>query len=159
MATKTVRWIIGLAFGLVGCLVLAVYLWWHSSGAAFFKGTATNMMDGRRIGRLITASACVDSGLARNAANMSELRAKGDTIKPNMTALTAAPVFLEACMSVSQPSPELCVGIPPRTERNRSMTWAGEECRRRKVEDRDCPTMMLTLQLACEQKARLNPAG
>ena len=155
MASSTTKWIIGLTFGLIGCIILAGYLWWHSVGAAIFQNAASGMMEGRRVGRTITASVCVDSGIARQSAAVAVLRAKPDSAKPDVGALMSPTLFLQGCLMVSQPSPEMCRNVPPRTDRQRTGQWAAEECQRRKVEDRSCPAMMLGVQVYCEQKARM----
>lgn len=154
MASSTTKWIIGITFGLIGCIILAGYLWWHSTGAAIFQSAAGGMMDGRKIGRTMNASACVDSGITRQSAAIALQRAKADTTKADVGSLMAPMLFLQGCLMVAQPSPEMCRNVPARTDREGTRQWATEECRRRKVEDQSCPAIMLGVQVYCEQRAR-----
>ena len=154
MASSTTKWIIGIAFGLFGCMVLGVYLWWHSAGAALVQGVTGTMMDGRRLGKTTTAAVCVDSGVARQSAAVAVQRAKPDTAKPDIAALMAPSVFLQGCLMAAAPSPELCQDVPARTDREGSTQWADDQCKRRKIEDRSCLAVMQGVQLYCQQRAR-----
>ena len=155
MPSTTTKWIIGIAFGLFGCLVLSVFLWWHSSGSALFHGVADNMLEGRRLGKSMTATVCVDTAIARQSAAIAVQKAKGDSTKPDIAALMAPSLVLQGCLSVAQGGDELCQNVPLQNkDRQATEAWASDECRRRQAGSRDCAPIMAGVQVYCARRIR-----
>jgi hypothetical protein len=117
---------------------------------------ADNMMEGRRVGKGLAATVCVDSGMARQAAAIATQKAKGDTVKPDLTALMAPSLFTQGCLSVATGGDELCQAVPLQTkDRAATQNWAADECRRREVQDREsCLAVMANVQIYCARRGR-----
>src|SRR5689334_10170847 len=153
MASTTTKWIIGIAFGLFGCLVLSVFLWWHSSGSALVHGVADNMMEGRHLGKTVSATVCVDTAIARQGAAVAAAKAKADSTRPDIAALMAPSMLLQGCLSAAQGGDELCQNVPLQTkDRQATEAWASDECQRRRAESRSCAAILAGVQVYCARR-------
>jgi len=64
--STTVKVILGIALGLVLCVVLAAYIWWHNTGAAMYDAVARQHAGRPQGGDDRLASGCVDTMVARH---------------------------------------------------------------------------------------------
>ena len=156
MASNTMKWILGIAFGLVACLVIAVVLWWNTSGSTLVHGVIDPMRDGRRFGQGIAATVCVDTAIARQSAVLATGKARGDSATPaKVLAMMAPSVFFQGCLTSAQGSDDLCQGVPLQTnDRKQLENWAVAECRTRHAEGAGCPAIMAGLQVYCGRRGR-----
>lgn len=153
--STTVKVILGIALGLVLCVALAVYVWWHNTGSAMYDAVAGNMQEGRRIGMAISASGCVDTTVARHIVTVAARPKASDSTPPDLKALMGEPIFFGGCLSAAKPSPELCAAVPPQTDPKRGREWAKEQCEQRHASDTGCPALLLgPLQAYCGRAGR-----
>ena len=62
-------------------------------------------------------------------------------------------VFLRACLDVAAPSPQMCDGVPPRSEIIRTATWSLHECAQRGMaHSQPCTRVVQELQERCGKK-------
>jgi len=97
--------------------------------------------EGSAFGQGKSSNDCIDESLARLRASkgiLGEARIR---------------VFLKGCLDVAPPSPQMCEGVPPRSEIIRSATWSLHECAQRGMAgSQPCTRVIAELQERCRKK-------
>jgi hypothetical protein len=142
-STKLLLWIVGGFAGLFVVAIVAAAMWVSRGGGSGVMQRAMDAdADGKRLGALVDARACVDTAFAHHA------RGEGRSILGS----AAQRIFLENCLNASRPTPGLCDTVPPVREILREATWATRVCRDRRFDDMYCPGLLQELADYCGRK-------
>ena len=141
-STKLLLWIVGGFTVLFVAAFVASMIWVSHGGLAVMERAMAVDSAGKRLGALVDARACVDSGFARHG------RGAGLSIMGS----AAERIFLENCLNASRPTPGLCDTVPPAREILREATWANRVCRDRRFGDMYCPGLLQELADYCGRK-------
>jgi hypothetical protein len=130
-STKLFLWIVG-GFGTLFVLaIVAMMIVISRGGSGVLQEAANADAEGKRLGALIDAGACVDTAFARHA------RGQGRSLM----AIVAERILLQNCLSTSRPVAGLCDSVPPPTQFMKAGAWAALLCRNRRLDDFYCPQL------------------
>jgi hypothetical protein len=141
-STKLLLWIVGGFATLFIVAIVAAAIWVGRGGSGVMTRALNADADGRRLGALVDARACVDTAFARHA------RGEGLSIMGS----AAERIFFENCLNASRPTAGLCDTVPPSREILREATWASRACRDRRFQDMYCPGLLQELTDYCGRK-------
>lgn len=138
--------VIGIMFGLIVCVFALGYVWWRHNGPAMVQQTEQTYKEAQAVGRSITTAACLDTAIARHANDHSA----------SLLHQVNEQVFLEGCLRWSRETPGLCDTTPSGRgvkDLLRFATWSVDQCRRRGLQDAQCPNVLKPLQHYCARRA------
>jgi hypothetical protein len=134
---------IGIVLGLIVGIVALGYVWWRHNGAAMVQQAQQTYREGQAIGRAITTAACIDTVFARHASDHSA----------SLLHQVNEQMFFDGCLRWSRATPGLCDTIPSGhgvKDLLRFATWSVDQCRRRGLQDAQCPNVVKPLERYCE---------
>ena len=140
---RNVWLIVGLIVGLVGVASWIGLQWLQRAFTGVMAQGRQNYEEGTRLGRSLTATACLDTAFVRHA------RVPSGSMSQQIT----EGVFLEGCLHTGTPD-SLCASIPPTgnlTEMMRFSVWSVEQCRARGLTDRNCPRLFQAVSNHCRR--------
>jgi hypothetical protein len=143
-ASKRVWLIVGVMLGLVALGSWLGFRWLQRAFTGVMAEGRQYYEEGTRLGRSLTATACVDTAFARHA------RASSVSMSEQIT----EGVFLEACLRTGAPD-GLCDSIPAMgnlKEMVRFSAWSVEQCRARGLTDRNCPRLLQAVSNHCRRR-------
>ena len=141
-STKLLLFIVGGFATLFVVVVVVGVIWVSRGGSGVMQQALHAAADGKRLGALIEARACVDTAFARHA------RREGLSIMGS----AAEHVFIRGCLDASRPTPSLCDSVPRPIEIMRAASWASRACRDRGFDDVYCPGIAQELSAYCGRK-------
>ena len=141
-STKLLLWIGGGFATLVVVAVVVVVVWVSRGGSGVMQQALNADTEGKRLGALVDARACVDTAFAHHA------RGDGRTLM----GVVAERILLENCLNASRPTAGLCDSVPAVTELMRGATWGARLCHERRLEDMYCPQLPQELLAYCGRK-------
>ncbi len=142
--SKRVWLIVGLSLGLVALGSWIGFRWLQRAFTGVLAEGRQYYEEGTRLGRSLTATACLDTAFARHARASST--SMGQQITEN--------VFLEACLRTSTPN-GLCDSVPATgnlKELLRFSAWSVAQCRARGLTDRSCPRLLQSVANDCRRR-------
>jgi len=142
---RNVWLIVGLVVGLVALGSWIGVRWIGRAFTGVLAETRQYYDEGTRLGRSLTATACLDTAFAHHA------RAPNGSMGQQIT----EGVFLEACLRTGAPD-GLCDTIPPAgslTEVMKFSVWSLQQCRARGLTDRNCPRLFQAVSNHCRSGA------
>jgi hypothetical protein len=127
------------------CLFIGGTVWWFMRNKDDLVARATAARaEGTAYAPGKTNEQCVTEALRRTAA-------AGDL---ELITRTCAGFFLDACLESSEPSPDVCAGVPPSSEMMTTVAWRMKECQRRGQPDaQSCGQTLEHLQTFCTARA------
>src|SRR5260370_40630759 len=138
-STKLLLWIVG-GFGTL--LVLAIV----AGAIVVSRGGMRDAMnadtEGKRLGALIDARACLDTAFARHA------RGQGRSFM----GVVAERILLENCLRTSRPVAGLCDSVPPPAQFMKAGAWGALLCHNRRLDDFYCPQLPAEVVTYCGRK-------
>jgi len=141
-STKLLLWIVGGFAALFVVAVVAIGIWVSRSGSGVMQQAVNADAEGKRLGALIDAQACVDTAFAHHT------RGEGRSIM----GVVGERILLESCLKASRPAAGLCDSVPPASEIFKSAAWATQQCRDRKLDDPYCPQLPQEVLTYCSRK-------
>ncbi len=141
-STKLFLWIVG-GFGTLFVLaIVAVAIAVSRGGSGVMKDVVNADAEGRRLGALIDARACVDTAFAHHA------RGQGRSLM----GIVAERILLENCLRTSRPVAGLCDSVPPPGQFMKAGAWAALLCHNRRLDDFYCPQLPAEVVTYCGRK-------
>ena len=143
--SKRVWLIVGLSLGLVALGSWIGFRWLQRAFTGVMAEGRQYYEEGTRLGRSLTATACLDTAFARHA------RAPSGSMGQQIT----EGVFLEGCLRTGTPD-GLCDSIPPSGNLKQIMrfsVWSVEQCRAHGLTDRNCPRLLQPVANDCRRRA------
>lgn len=137
---KIVLIVIGVFVVILIGLGVAGYLYFTQHKEEWMKAGAAAKQEGEAFAAGKDGSQCVDEGLKRLSACAG------------LSCEITARAFVQSCMTKAAPAPQLCAGVPKRSEIIRSAKWAIDECGRRGMSgSQPCGRLMQEVQRYCEK--------
>lgn len=107
-------------------------------GREMGEGVKRSQSEGENFGRGTDDVGCLQEALARNKKNNS------------ITKIVSSNVFLATCLEKSQKTPKFCEGVPLRSNKQESKSWAEQKCREASQPGITCEAMFQVVQSYCE---------
>jgi hypothetical protein len=143
-SNRNVWLIVGVTLGLVALGSWIGFRWLQRAFTGVMAEGRQSYDEGTRLGRSLTATACLDTAFARHA------RAPSGSMGQQIT----EGVFLEGCLGTGTPD-GLCDSIPPTGNLSQMMrfsVWSVEQCRVHGLTDRNCPRLLQAVSNHCRRK-------
>jgi len=140
---RNVWLIVGLMLGLVALGSWIGVRWLQRAFTGVMAEGRQYYEEGTRLGRSLTATACLDTAFARHAHAASV----------SMSQQITEGVFLDGCLRTGAPD-GLCDTIPATgnlTEMMRFSVWSVQQCRVRGFTDRNCPRLLQAVSNHCRR--------
>jgi len=141
-STKLLLFILGGFATLFVVGVVVVVIWVSRGGSGVMQQAMKADAEGKRLGALLDAQACVDTAFAHHT------RGEGRTLM----GVVAERILLENCLTASRPTAGLCDSVPPVTAFLRAGTWATQVCHARGLDDMYCAQLPHELLAYCGRK-------
>jgi hypothetical protein len=141
-STKLLLFIVGGFATLFVVAAVVVAIWVSHGGSGVMQQALNADVEGKRLGALVDAQACVDTAFAHH------VRVEGGTLM----GVVAERILLENCLKASRPTAGLCDSVPAVTEFLRAGTWATRVCHARGLDDMYCPQLPQELLAYCGRR-------
>ncbi len=141
-STKLLLWLVGGFAALFVIAVVVIGIWVSRGGSGVMQQALNADAEGKRLGALIDAQACVDTAFAHHT------RGEGRSIM----GVVAERILLQSCLRASRPTAGLCDSVPPASEILRAGTWAARLCHARGLDDMYCPQLPQEVMAYCGRK-------
>jgi hypothetical protein len=141
-STKLLLWIVGGFAALFVIAAVVIGIWVSRGGSGVMQQAMNAGAEGKRLGALVDARACVDTAFAHHT------RGEGRTLM----GVVAERILLESCLKTSRPVEGLCDSVPRATEFIKAGMWAAVMCRDRRLNDPYCPQLPQELLSYCGRK-------
>src|SRR5258708_27439203 len=130
-STKLFLWIVGGLGTLFVLAIVAVAIAVGRGRSGVMQAAVNADAEGRRLGALIDARACVDTAFAHHA------RGQGRSLM----GVVAERILLENCLRTSRPVAGFCDSVPPPAQFMKAGAWAALLCHNRRLDDFYCPQL------------------
>jgi hypothetical protein len=124
---RTVKVLLIIGAAIIGVIILGVaglagagYYWWRHNGESLKASVRAAMAEGETAGRRTNEQGCFDQASVRIASRPGITQMIQNQIQ-NQT-------FVTTCLSVAQPTPGLCDGVPGPLEIMKSVKWKMARC-------------------------------
>ncbi len=107
-------------------------------GREMGEGVKRSQSEGENFGKGSDNAACLKEALERNKQNNS------------ITKIVSINVFLATCLKESKPTPGFCEGVPLRSDKQETKSWAAQKCREAGQSGITCEAMFQVVQSYCE---------
>ncbi len=141
-STKLLVFIVGGFATLFVVVVFVVVIWVSRGGSSVMQQALNAGAEGKRLGALVDARACVDTVFAHHT------RGEGRTLM----GVVAERILLENCLTASRPTAGLCDSVPPPTQFMKAGAWAALLCHNRRLDDLYCPQLPAEVVTYCGRK-------
>lgn len=143
--SKTVAIILSIIGGLLllGIIVVGGFVYWVYQNKGKFVQTAEQVLkDGKEFGEKTNNIGCMNEALSRHKQDKS------------LTGRISTATFLGVCLSVSDPSPGFCDGVPRDDEILKSANWRLKKCSDAGLQnDQGCQQIFGVVQKYCNRSA------
>jgi hypothetical protein len=120
---------------------VTMFLYFNQHKEEWMKASSAAKQEGQAYGEGKDANQCVDESV-RRLGTCAGLQCE-----------VVTRIFMQNCFTKAAPSPQLCTGIPKRSEILRSAKWSLEECGRRGLSgNQPCGRLMQEVQRYCDTR-------
>lgn len=133
--------VLGCVAGLILLAAGSAWFLWRKYGAQMVRQGQAAMVEGRGLGRTVTAQQCLDSVLTRHASTEVGF---GNTVVQSL--------FFKGCLETGSDLAALCAQTSG-TGVFAGANWQRSICRARHLGDQYCPTVVQPLTETCRRRA------
>jgi hypothetical protein len=141
--SKTVAIILSIIGGLflLGIIVVGGVVYWvYQNKGKFVQSAEQLVKDGKEFGEKTNNIGCMNEALSRHKRDKS------------LMGRISTGGFLSVCLSVSEPSPGFCDGVPPEDEILKSANWRLKKCSDAGLQnDQGCQQIFSVVQKYCNR--------
>ncbi len=130
-----------IALIIFGCVLLlctgiagVAFYWVNTSGREMFQQVKNVSIkateEAKEIGKTSDKNVCLTEAIKRTEAD------------PSMTAAIVGSAFLSTCLSVAQPTPGFCDGVPQQSEILKSSEWIVKKCKENGSTGQGCQQLL-----------------